>query len=54
MMRLLPTFVLGLLVPIAAAHATERAPSHKAASDELSVEHAEIVLPTIGRASAAG
>ena len=54
MIRLLPTLVFGLLIPIASAHATEGAPSHKAASDELSVEHAEIVLPTIGRASAAG
>ncbi|WP_127524507.1 copper chaperone PCu(A)C [Mesorhizobium sp. Z1-4] len=54
MIRLLPTMVLGLLVPMAGGHATEGPPTHGAGPDELSVEHAEIVLPTSGKSQLTG
>lgn len=46
MIRLLPTLVLGLLIQIAAAHATEGAPSHKAA--DLSPDVPPVVWRVLG------
>ena len=54
MIRLLPTTVLGLLIPMAGGHATGVPPTHGVGPDELSVEHAEIVLPTSGKTQLSG